>query len=86
MAYSSIIPKMTKFKANKDCFCEHYLHEKTNYPRAGLAEKKLNEGDEVEFICEWSNLYGTYFRVEKDGTQYDIKPNNLDKIKVDYGL
>jgi hypothetical protein len=69
-----------KYLVIKDCFCEHYLHEVTNYPRPGLVEKRLNKDDVVILINKWSNHYGYYYRVEKDGETYDINPLNLDKI------
>lgn len=68
-----------KYKVTKDCFCEHYLHEITNYPRKGLVEKKLKEGDIVILVKKWSNLYGYYYRVEKDDIEYDINPLNLEE-------
>ena len=68
---------MKKAIITKDCFCEHYLHEKFKYPRPGLIEKKLKEGDEVEFIREWFNLYGVYYEVKKDGLKYDIDISNI---------
>jgi len=61
----------------EDCFCEHYVHEITHYPRPGLVEKKLFKGDIVNFVEEWSNFYGYYCRVEKDGLEYDIPPHKL---------
>lgn len=65
-----------------DCFCEGYLHEITNYPREGLEEKKLKKGDIVTVEKKWSNFYGTYIRVKKEGGNYsyDITTNNL-KLK-----
>jgi hypothetical protein len=71
---------MGKYRVNQECFCEGYLHEKINYPRPGLKERKLQKGDEVEHVHEWSNLYGTYIRVRKDGIEYDIPPDKLTKI------
>jgi hypothetical protein len=68
-----------KYLVIKDCYCQHYLHEKIFYPRQGLEEKKLSAGDEVEFVKEWQNLYGSYLRVEKDGVTYDLLPENLKK-------
>ena len=44
---------MRKFKVKEDCFCEGYLHEKFNYPREGLIEKKLLKDDEVELKEEF---------------------------------
>lgn len=72
---------MRKFRVKEDCYCEGYLHEATNYPREGLKVKKLSEGEEVELIEEWSNFYGSYLRVEKNGTHYDMLPKNLEEIK-----
>jgi hypothetical protein len=68
---------MKKFKVKVDCFCEGYLHEKLNYPRKGLIEKKLLKDDIVEFKEEWSNFYGSYIRVVKDGKHYDMLRENL---------
>jgi len=72
---------MKKYKVKEDCFCEHYLHEITNYPREGLVEKKLLKNDIVEIEKEWSNFYGNYLRVTKDDTYYDIPHNKLEEIK-----
>ncbi len=71
-----------KFKVKEDCYCEHYLHELL-YPRAWLKEKKLQKGDKVKFVREFSNLFGTYFTVKKKGsdTTYDIPPHKLEEIK-----
>lgn len=66
-----------EYKVIKDCLCEHYLHEITNYPRPGLIRKELKEGDIVKLIKKWNNFYGFYYRVEKDGIIYDIDPINL---------
>ncbi len=71
---------MKEMEIIKDCFCEHYLHELTNYPRKGLKEKKLSKGDKVDFIKEWVNFYGRYYTVKKDGIQYDMLPENLKSI------
>lgn len=72
---------MTKYRVNKDCFCEHYLHELTKYYRPGLKEKKLEYGTIVDHVKTWSNFYGTYHRVQYKGETYDIDPKNLDEIK-----
>lgn len=63
-----------------DCYCEHYLHEKKNYPRPGLVERKLTKDDIVTFVEKYTNFYGCYYRVEKDGITYDILPHNLKQI------
>lgn len=72
-----------RYKVVKNCFCEHYLHEALNYPREGLTSKKLSVGDEVTLLEKWSNFYGTYLRVTKDGDNnyYDILPENLELIE-----
>lgn len=69
-----------KYEVKEDCYCEHYLHESTNYPRKGLVEKKLKKGDIVDLKEKWSNLYGTYMRVLKDNVEYDIFPKHLKLI------
>ena len=68
------------YKVIKDCYCEHYLHELTNYNRPGLVEKSLKENDIVELYEEWSNCYGKYFTVIKDDIKYDILPKYLKLI------
>jgi len=75
-----------KYIVTTDCFCEHYLHEKTKYPREGLVELKLYKDDVVLLIRNWQNFYGLYRRVEKDGQIYDIKIDNLKplrEVKID---
>lgn len=71
-----------KYIVLEDCFCEHYIHEITNYPRPGLVELKLFKGEEVILVNEWSNFYGSYIRVKKEGNDqvYDIPPHKLQKI------
>lgn len=72
---------MEKYVVLEDCLCEHYIHEITKYPRPGLVEKKLYKGDVVTLIKEWSNFFGDYIRVEKDGMDYDIPPHKLQILK-----
>lgn len=60
-----------------DCYCEEYLNEIMRHYREGIEVKKLQAGDKVIFIKEWSNLCGTFVKVEKDGVQYDIRPKNI---------
>lgn len=72
---------MENYQLKEDCFCEGYLHEMLRYPRKGLVEKKLYKDDIVEFKEEWGNFYGYYFRVIKDGIEYDIPPSKLKKYK-----
>ena len=75
------VMKNRKFTVKKDCFCERYLYEKINYPREGLVEKKLLKGEEVILKEEWSNLYGSYLRVTRDGKNYDMIHENLEEIR-----
>lgn len=60
-----------------DCYCEAYLNEISRHYRAGIEVKKLQAGDSVEVVKEFSNLYGAFIRVSKDGIEYDIKPENI---------
>lgn len=71
-----------KYVVVRDCYCEHYLHEKLNYPREGLKELKLYKDDVVELIEEFQNFIGFYYRVNKDGTVYDISPSNLKPLRL----
>lgn len=71
---------MKKFKVKRDVYCEHYLHEAFNYPRPSLEVKKLIKGDIVELDKEWSNLYGTYYRVLKGINYYDISSKDLEEV------
>lgn len=68
----------------KDCYCEEYLHEMAHYYRDGLVERKLKEGDRVLLVKKWSNLYGTYLRVQKEGELYlyDINPDNANHSSI----
>lgn len=72
---------MRKFRVKEDCFCEGYLYEKFNYYREGLVEKRLHKDDVVELKEEWSNFYGKYLRVIKDGENYDMLHKNLEEIR-----
>ena len=63
----------------EDCYCEHDLYEITKYYRKGLELKTLKEGDKVEVIKEWSNLYDNYVRCKFEDKIYDINPKNLKK-------
>lgn len=76
-----LIKRGDTLKILRNCFCEHYIHELTNYPREGLVEKKLLEGEEVEFKETYWNCYGTYARVLKDGTSYDVALHNVEEFK-----
>lgn len=68
----------TSLQVAKDCFCEGYLHEKINYPRPNLIERKLQKGAPVAFIQYWSNLYGSYVRVkDENNIEYDLKAENI---------
>ena len=64
----------------EDCYCAHYLHEKTNYPRKGLVVKKLFKGDIVKFNNTIINFYGSFYRVIKDNKTYDIEPKYLKTL------
>lgn len=68
---------MQKMKVVNDCTCQHDEHEMFHHYREGLKIKGLKKDEEVEFVEEWSNLYGKYLRVKKDNEMYDIKPENL---------
>lgn len=70
-----------KFRVKEDCFCSHYMHEITNYPRPGLKELKLKKGDEVEYIDTYTNFYGSYIRVTNGEDEMDILPQYLEEIK-----
>jgi hypothetical protein len=59
-----------------DCFCEHYLHEATNYPRPGLVEQKFQKGDVLDVIEEWQNFYGSYYRCKTEVGTADISKRN----------
>jgi hypothetical protein len=72
--------EIRKFRVKEDCFCQGYLHERYNYPRAGLVEKKLKKDDVVELKEEWWNFYGSYLRVIKNGEYYDLLRENLEEI------
>lgn len=69
---------MIKYIVLNDCYCQGYLYELMNYPREGLKEKKLKKGDIVEFVNEWQNFYGTYFRCKKDGITYDLLKEDVE--------
>lgn len=64
----------------KECFCEHYLHEKINYPREGLVEKKFYPGEKFDVKEKWNNFYGVFYRVEVDGKTHDIDIHNCRVI------
>jgi hypothetical protein len=68
-------------EVKKDCFCEGYLHELLRYYRQGLVEKKFVTGEQFEVDKEWSNFYGSYYRVKVDGKLHDIDKSNCKIIK-----
>jgi hypothetical protein len=68
-------------EVKKDCFCEGYLHELLRYYRPGLVEKKFKTGEQFEIDKEWSNFYGSYYRVKVDGKPHDIDKSNCKIIK-----
>jgi hypothetical protein len=65
-------------KIKSDCLCEGYLHELSKGV-SWAKKRELKAGDEVEFVKEWSNFYGRFYRVKKDGIEYDVKPDNVLK-------
>jgi hypothetical protein len=65
----------------KDCLCEHYVHEIMNYPRPGLVEKKFKSGETFEDVKEWSNFYGSYYRVKVGSIYHDISKSNAKIIQ-----
>jgi hypothetical protein len=67
-------------EVTKDCLCEHYLHELLNYYRSGLVEKKFRQGEQFEVVKDWSNFYGSYYRVIVDGKSHDISKDNCKII------
>lgn len=52
-----------------------------NYPRPGLVEKKFKSGETFEVDREWSNFYGSYYRVKVDGKSHDISTSNAKIIQ-----
>lgn len=71
---------MKKMIVLNDCTCQHDEHEMFRHFREGLRIKSLKKGDIVEVVNNWSNFYGNYDRVEKDGETYDLKSGNLGEI------
>ena len=67
-------------EVKKNCFCEGYLHELLRYYRSGLVEKKFVTGEQFEVDKEWSNFYGSYYRVKVDGKLHDIDKSNCKII------
>ncbi len=68
-------------EVTKDCLCEHYVHEILNYPRPGLVEKRFTVGETFDNVKEWSNFYGTYYRVKVGDKYHDISTLNAKIIK-----
>ena len=67
-----------KIKITKDCLCEHYLHEATNYPRAGLVKKEFKVGEVFEVESEWNNFYGSYYKILYKDSYADIAVHNAE--------
>lgn len=67
-----------KVKVTKECMCEHYLHEVTNYYREGLEsmKKTFHVDEEYEVIKKWNNFYGSYYTVQGDSRTHDLSINN----------
>jgi len=42
--------------------------------------RDLKKGDIVTMLKHWANMYGEYYRVSKDGINYDIPPEKLKEI------
>lgn len=66
----------------RQCVCARFLHESTKYPRKGF--EKVDEpsytfhpGDQAAFVEEWTNFYGTYWRVRRGNLLYDLEPKNF---------
>lgn len=72
---------MRLYRILNDCFCEGYLHELLRHYREDIEVKKLLKYDIVEYIDKWSNMYGSYIRVSKDGIIYDMLDKNLGYVK-----
>lgn len=72
---------MAKIEIIKDCFCEHYLHEITKYPRPGLKEKKFQKGQILTLQDKWTNYFGTYFKCKHEDGTVDIDVNNAKIIE-----
>ena len=70
-----------KIITTRECFCEHYLHEKTNYPREGLVEKRFEAG--VVLTCRevWANFFGEYYRCKHEDGHADISVKNAKVIQ-----
>jgi hypothetical protein len=71
-----------KVTVTKTCVCSRFTHERTNYPRNGYRKENepeytLQAGEEVTFIGEWANLFGSYWRVQKGDKTLDIEPENF---------
>jgi hypothetical protein len=43
-------------------------------------EKKFKQGEQFEVVEDWSNFYGTYYRVKVDGKSHDISKDNCKII------
>lgn len=65
-----------KIEIKKNCLCAHYMHEMLRYPREGLVSKEFKVGEQFDVIEDWSNFYGTYYRVKVDGKSHDIEKHN----------
>lgn len=69
--------KDTHMIVTRDTQCQGAIHELTRYPREGIDEKLIKEDSIVKFKNEWSNMYGNYIRVTKDGKWYDLLRTDL---------
>ena len=71
-----------RIEITKDCFCEHYLHEITFYPRNGLIERKFSKGDQLDVEKTWNNCYGEYYRCSDEISQWGYVDINLTNAKI----
>jgi hypothetical protein len=63
-----------------DCECEHDLHEIKKYPRKGLTVQSFKIGEKLEFKKEWSNFFGSFYRVKTEKGYADISKKNAKYI------
>lgn len=65
-----------KIKITRDCCCEHDLHEMAYYPRSGQTLQKFKEGDILEYLSDFDNFYGSYYRCKTKKGTADISKVN----------
>lgn len=69
-----------RIEVKEECLCAYYMHEILNYPRKGLIKKVFKVGEQFDVVEDWSNFYGTYYRVKVDGNIHDIEKCNCTII------